>query len=141
MIALAIDAAIATRGPGRAAGGCAAAPEGGTVPAMTEDWRAVARVGDVRPGDVIAVTAGGLELVLGLDGDRYFAAQRRCAHRGGDLADGIVSRGHVICPQHGWRFSTETGRAPESSDYCLVTYPVRVAGDRIEVALTPKGPA
>ena len=24
-----------------------------------------------------------------------------------------MSRGCVICPQHGWRFSTLTGRAPE----------------------------
>ena len=96
-------------------------------------WRPAARVGDVRPNDVIAVTVDGVELVLGLDGDRYFAAQRKCAHRGGDLADGIVARGCVVCPQHGWRFSTETGKAPESSDYCLAMYPVRVVGDVIEI--------
>ena len=108
--------------------------------AMSE-WRAVARVGDVRAGDVIAVSVDGVDMVLGLDGDRYFAAQRRCVHRGGDLADGIVARGCVVCPQHGWRFSTETGRAPESSDYCLVTYPVRVVGDAIEIDSTPKEPA
>jgi len=96
-------------------------------------WHAVARVGDVRAGDVIAVKVGDHELILGLDGDRYFATQRQCAHRGGDLADGIVSRGHVICPQHGWRFSTLTGRAPESDTFCLVTYAVRVVDDRIEI--------
>lgn len=102
------------------------------------EWIAVARVGEVRSGDVIAVFVGELELVLGLDGDRYFATQRRCAHRNGDLADGIVSRGHVICPQHGWRFSTATGRAPESSEFCLKVYPVRVVDDRIEVQPTPQ---
>ncbi|MDQ3363973.1 MAG: Rieske 2Fe-2S domain-containing protein [Myxococcota bacterium] len=108
---------------------------------MTEQWHAVARVGDVRSGDVIAVAIDGLDLVLGLDGDRYFATQRRCVHRGGDLADGIVSRGHVICPQHGWRFSTESGRTPEASEYCLVTYAVRVVGEQIEIDPRPrKGP-
>ena len=96
-------------------------------------WHAVAELGDVKRGDVIAVTAGGLDLVVGLDGERYFATQRRCVHRGGDLADGIVSRGHLICPQHGWRFSTETGTTPEPSEYCLLTYPVRVVEERIEV--------
>lgn len=96
-------------------------------------WRVVAKVGEVRAGDVIAVTIDSLELVLGLDGDRYFATQRRCVHRGGDLADGIVSRGCVICPQHGWRFSTTTGRAPESEDYYLTTYAVRVIDDQIEI--------
>ena len=99
-------------------------------------WSAVARVGDIRSGDVIAVAVEGVDIIVGLDGDRYFATQRRCVHRGGDLAEGIVSRGHVICPQHGWRFSTATGKTPEPSEYCLVTYPVRIVDDRIEVETT-----
>jgi len=108
---------------------------------MTEAWRVVARVGDVRPNDVIAVAVDGVEMVLGRDGDRYFAAQRRCVHRGGDLAEGIVSRGHLICPQHAWRFSTATGCHAEASEYCLVTYPVRLVGDQIEVDPRPQAQA
>src|SRR3954471_15261847 len=100
---------------------------------MTETWRAVARIGDIQRDDVIAVTVDGIEMVVGRDGDHYFAAQRRCVHRGGDLAEGIVSRGHLICPQHAWRFSTATGCHAEASEYCLETYPVRVVGDQIEV--------
>ena len=101
-------------------------------------WRPVARVGDVKPGDVIAIEADGIEMVLGLDGDRYFATQRRCVHRGGDLADGIVSRGHVVCANHGWRFSTATGRHDEASEFCLIVYAVRVTGEQIEVDPTPR---
>ena len=52
--------------------------------------------------------------------------------------EGIVARGHVVCPQHGWRFSTATGRHEEASEYCLVTYAVRVVGDQIEVDLRPQ---
>lgn len=103
----------------------------------SEAWRAVAKVGDVRKGDVIAVAVDGVEMIVGLDGDRYFATQRKCVHRGGDLADGIVSRGHVICPLHGWRFSTVTGQAPESSEYCLIRYAIRVVDEVIEVDVTP----
>ncbi|TMQ05665.1 MAG: Rieske (2Fe-2S) protein [Deltaproteobacteria bacterium] len=105
---------------------------------MTETWRMVARVGDVKPNDVIAVVVDGTEMVVGRDGDRYFATQRRCVHRGGDLAEGIVSRGHLICPQHAWRFSTETGCQAEASEFCLATYRVRVVGDRIEVDPSPQ---
>jgi nitrite reductase (NADH) small subunit len=105
---------------------------------VTEDWRPVAKVGDVRTGDVIAVTAGDVEIALGLDGDRYFAVQRRCVHRGGDLTEGIVSRGHLICPNHAWRFSTATGCHAEASEYCLATYRVRVVGDVIEVDPQPQ---
>jgi len=95
-------------------------------------WHAVAKVGDIRAGDVVAVAAAGVELILGLDGERYFAMQRRCVHRGGDLADGIVARGHVVCANHGWRFSTVTGRHDEA-DACLTCYEVRVTGTAIEI--------
>ena len=55
-----------------------------------------------------------------------------------DLAEGIVSRGHLICPQHAWRFSTATGCNAEASEFCLVTYSVRVVGDQIEVDPRPR---
>lgn len=100
-------------------------------------WHPVAKVGELRRGDVIAIAVDGVEMVLGLDGDRYFAVQRRCVHRGGDLSDGIIARGHLVCAHHGWRFSTATGRHDEASDVCLVRYPVRVTGEQIEIDPTP----
>ena len=100
-------------------------------------WRIVARIGEIQPGDVIAVEVDGVQLALGRDGERYFAMQRQCVHRGGDLSEGIVSRGHLICPNHGWRFSTATGQHADASEYCLNTFPVRVTGDAIEVDSVP----
>ncbi len=94
-------------------------------------WHVVAKVGAVRKGDVIAIAVADRELILGLDGERYFATQRRCVHHGGDLADGIVARGHVVCPQHGWRFSTATGCHEQASNFCLQTYPVRIGADGV----------
>lgn len=101
-------------------------------------WHVAAKLGDVRAGDAVGVIVNGLELVLGRDGERYFATQRRCPHRKADLADGIVSRGHLICPMHGYRFSAETGRHDAASEYCLVMYAVRVTGDQIEIETTPR---
>ena len=101
-------------------------------------WHPVAKVGSLQRGDVIAVEVEGVQMVLGLDGERYFAMQRQCVHRGGDLSDGIIARGHLVCANHGWRFSTATGRHDEASDVCLVTYAVRVNGDAIEVDPTPR---
>ena len=95
----------------------------------------MAKVGDLGAGDLIPVSVEGRQLVVGRDGDRYFAVQRQCVHRGGDLSEGIVSRGHIICPNHGWRFSTATGRHAEASEYCLTSYAVRVVGDAIEVEI------
>jgi nitrite reductase/ring-hydroxylating ferredoxin subunit len=101
-------------------------------------WHPVAKIGDIKPGDVVAVEVEGVQMVLGLDGERYFATQRHCVRRGGDLADGIVSRGHVVCANHGWRFSTATGRHDSASDVCLVVYAVRVNGEQIEIDPVPR---
>jgi nitrite reductase (NADH) small subunit len=107
---------------------------------MSEDdalWRDVGTTAQLAPGDVVAITVDGIEMVLGRDGDRYFATQRRCLHRGGDLADGIIARGHLVCAQHGWRFSTATGRHDTSSEFCLARFEVRVANGQIEVDPRP----
>src|SRR5258708_26818192 len=101
-------------------------------------WFAVAKLADLKAGELMAVEADGVEMVLGRDGNRLFAVQRRCAHQGGDLADGIIARGHVVCANHGWRFSTATGRHDEASDVCLVTYAVRVTGEQVEVDPSPR---
>jgi nitrite reductase/ring-hydroxylating ferredoxin subunit len=104
---------------------------------MPATWYAVAKVADVRANDVVAVRANDTDVIVGLDAatNTYFALQRRCVHQGGDLADGIVSRGHVVCPVHGWRFSTATGCHDTASSFCLARYPVRVAGDTLEIEL------
>jgi len=108
-----------------------------TTPPGVDRFVTVATVGQLAPGDVIAIEVAGRSLVLYRDGDRYYAAQRRCLHQGGDLADGIVSRGYLICPVHGWRFHTATGALDASPETCLATYAVRVAGTEIQVDPMP----
>ena len=100
-------------------------------------YQAVARVDELAPGATMPVVIDDIEMLLGRDGERYFATQRRCPHRGGDLNEGIISRGHLICPNHGWRFSTATGCLADASEYCLLTYPVRVVDGRIEIDSVP----
>jgi nitrite reductase/ring-hydroxylating ferredoxin subunit len=100
-------------------------------------WRAAAKLAELKPGDVIGIEVNGIAMVLARDGDSIYALQRQCLHRGGDLADGILSRGHLICPVHGWRFAAATGRHDQASDVCLVRYATRVVGDQIEVDPEP----
>ena len=42
-------------------------------------------------------------------GDRFLAVDNECPHRGGPLADGIVSGAAVVCPLHAWKIDLETG--------------------------------
>lgn len=72
---------------------------------------AVAELNDIEPGGLLAVTAGGYDLVLFRHGDGTVSAlQDCCSHAevalsGGEFADGVVQ-----CPAHGARFDVRSGR-------------------------------
>jgi nitrite reductase/ring-hydroxylating ferredoxin subunit len=102
-------------------------------------WIAVAKLSDVRADDVMEVTANGVAMVVGKEGQTYFAMQRVCPHRGADLSYGAVVRGHLICAHHGWRFQITTGKHDGGSGACLVRYPIRIEGDMVEV--DPESPS
>lgn len=101
-------------------------------------FHTVARVGELQPGDIKPVKVDGRDIIVYRVGDAYYATQRNCLHQGGDLADGLVSRGLLICPLHGWQFHADTGVHELSPETCLRTYDVRVAGDEIQLDPTPR---
>ena len=81
------------------------------------------------------VDGGNLGIAVGRSGDNFFAVARRCPHAGGDLAQGIVSRGDLVCPHHHWCFSTTTGQHDSLASMCIATYAVRVRDGIVEVGL------
>jgi nitrite reductase/ring-hydroxylating ferredoxin subunit len=101
-------------------------------------WVAVAKVGEVARGGVLPVEVDGTRMILYRDGDTHYACQRRCPHAGFDLAEAFVSRGHLVCPLHLWRFAVDTGIFEHWGGTCLTTFAVRVVDDTIEVDPTPR---
>jgi len=78
------------------------------------------------------------ELAIFNLGDRFLAVDNECPHRGGPLADGIVSGASVVCPLHAWKVDLETGRVERpaaANASCLAIYPVRVEEDTILVGI------
>jgi nitrite reductase [NAD(P)H] small subunit len=61
-------------------------------------------------------------------GERFLAVENHCPHRGGPLADGIISGNTVVCPLHAWKVDLETGATvnPGAAQSCLATFPTRV---------------
>lgn len=91
----------------------------------------------VREGRATAVH--GRQIAIFNLGDRFLAVDNRCPHRGGPLAEGIISGTSVICPLHAWKIDLETGgmaNAPGSPD-CIATFPTRVADGIVEVEIPP----
>jgi nitrite reductase/ring-hydroxylating ferredoxin subunit len=62
------------------------------------------------PGTVAACG----DYVVGNIGGAYFALDRWCRHRKGDLADGSIdAQGCLVCPLHGARYDVNTGQVVE----------------------------
>ena len=96
----------------------------------------MASLADVPPGAKKLVEVGGIEVLLCNSLDRVFAIENRCSHAEEKLDCGRVRAGWIACPVHGARFDLASGEAlnPPASQP-IQTYPVRISGDVIEIAL------
>ena len=91
-------------------------------------WIRVAECENIPLREGRAVAVEGKELAVFNLGDRFLAVENRCPHRGGPLADGIVSGNVVVCPLHAWKVCLNDGTVvkPSSESACLATYQTRV---------------
>lgn len=98
----------------------------------------VARVGDLKPGQVKCVRIGRQRIALYNVGGKLYATDDTCSHAEASLSEGDLE-GHVVtCPLHGARFDVRTGEAlcmPATTP--VDTHPVRVQGDDVEVDPEP----
>lgn len=90
----------------------------------------------VREGRVTVVR--GRQIAIFHLGDRFLAVENRCPHRGGPLAEGIVSGTTVVCPLHAWKIDLETGGVVSSSGSaglgaCVNTFATRVVDGVLEL--------
>jgi nitrite reductase/ring-hydroxylating ferredoxin subunit len=99
------------------------------------DFKPVATVGELREGAGITVFAGNRNLALFMIGGEIFALDGVCPHKGAPLGNGWCEDGVVACPMHGWRFAIRSGDCLDFPDRAAATLPVRINGDKIEVAL------
>lgn len=74
--------------------------------ALRSAWFPIARLEDLEQGPKGTVLLD-VPLVAFLSGEDYAVLSRRCLHRGGDLALGVVNAEGLACPYHGWRYGTD----------------------------------
>ncbi len=95
----------------------------------------IGRLDDLPDGRGTVVEAGGRELAIFRAGDRVFALDNVCPHRGAALAFGDVRDGVVFCPLHAWPFALSDGSCPERPGACVEVFPVHVEGGEVHVEL------
>lgn len=108
----------------------------------------VGRVDELKSGAMKAVGAAGREILLARVEDKYYAADNRCPHMGGKLAQGKLEGTVVTCPRHGSQFDLNDGRVVRwlktsslismiskalKSPGPLTVYRVKVEADRVLV--------
>jgi cytochrome P450/nitrite reductase/ring-hydroxylating ferredoxin subunit len=70
-----------------------------------------------------AVSAQGTDLVLLRTPSGFRAFEGRCPHQGALLGEGEIEGEELVCRNHRWRFSTDTG-ARNGGPQCLASCPV-----------------
>jgi naphthalene 1,2-dioxygenase system ferredoxin subunit len=100
---------------------------------VSERWR-VARLEELRSGEVMAVECGEREIALYRVGDAVYATDNFCSHGAARLCEGFLD-GHTIeCPLHQGAFDIRTGAATrEPADEPIETFRVEIEDGAVYV--------
>lgn len=82
------------------------------------------------------IKIGAIELALfHLANGEVRAVENRCPHRGGVLAEGMVSGEHVFCPMHDWKINVKDGKVQAPDTGCVKVYKTEIVNGEIIVIL------
>lgn len=82
------------------------------------------------------VMIGDKELaVFKLENGDIRAIENRCPHKGGVLAEGIVSGEFVFCPMHDWKICVSDGKVQAPDVGCVQSFPVEVQEDQVYIVI------
>jgi nitrite reductase/ring-hydroxylating ferredoxin subunit len=105
------------------------------------EYYEAADLSQVKPGSGTTVTVQGKDVALfNVDGQVY-AIDDACIHQGLSLGSSKLEGKVVTCRAHGWRYDVTTGSTLHVPGYGVAAYPVKIADDKILVAVdTPLVP-
>ena len=99
-----------------------------------DDFRTVAKVSEIRTGEMKLVDLDGEEVVIANVDGAFFAFGNECTHVGGPLVEGELEGETVTCPLHASVFNVKSGEVlEEPAEDPVPTYEARVEGDDIRV--------
>ncbi|WP_018394498.1 nitrite reductase small subunit NirD [Bacillus sp. 37MA] len=82
------------------------------------------------------VRIGSLEIALfKLADGNVRAIENRCPHKGGVLAEGIISGEHVFCPMHDWKICTTNGKVQSPDVGCVKTFAVKIEDGNVFILI------
>ena len=115
---------------------------------MTDGFVEALNVNELNDGEMKKVSAGGQELLIARVGDRFYRAENRCPHMGGDLSRGTLEGTVITCPNHHSQFDLVDGHVVRWTNFSgfaltfaksikpprsIVVHPAKIEGDKIVV--------
>jgi nitrite reductase (NADH) small subunit len=65
----------------------------------------------------------------------FSAMDNVCLHRGGPLGQGVVEKGKVVCPWHGWVWDPKTGQSVHNPAAKIAVYPMKIENGDVLIEL------
>ena len=94
----------------------------------TKKWVRITEAENIPLREGRVVQMAGHDIAIFNLGNRFVAVENKCPHRGGPLADGIVSGRSVVCPLHAWKIDLESGQVTNrlEENPCVKTFAITV---------------
>ena len=102
-------------------------------------FRRAATRDDLWVGEMKGVVVDGVPVLLVSLEDGVRAYEDRCLHKGVALSAGRLTGTTLVCSVHAWEYDVASGRGLNPDRVCLRAFPVRLAGDEIQVDVDGAG--
>jgi len=89
-------------------------------------WTTLCEFSELTEGSGKYVEIGGFQLGVFLDKGQVYVTDNTCPHAGGNLADGRIVEGCIVCPWHNWPFHLANGQLRGSPGVAISTYRPRI---------------
>jgi ferredoxin-nitrite reductase len=91
------------------------------------------RAGDIAEGAGKLVRMKGEEMAVFKNNGKLYGVQNICPHEGGQLCNGWIEGGAVVCPLHGYKFDLETGACSTDPNLKVKVFRLVTQGEQLTV--------
>jgi nitrite reductase/ring-hydroxylating ferredoxin subunit len=95
-----------------------------------------ARKDEIPAGSIREFQVDGLTVAIANIGNKFYAINNTCLHRGGPLAQGELHGAVVTCPWHGWQYDVTTGKLVANPTIGVKTYALEARGEDLWIEAT-----
>jgi ferredoxin-nitrite reductase len=110
-----------------------ALPESANLAIAPVPTRPTIRAQEIAEGRAKLLRARGEEMAIFKNNGELYGIQNICPHEGGQLCNGWIEGGEVVCPLHGYKFDLKTGTCSTDPKLKVKVFKLVAQGDQFSV--------